>query len=352
MLRSGYTDVTKWHIFGLAILILLGVFATAVVWEFVLEPAFERLFGGPGRAESVQDHWKFVIASTVFAAVALIVPSLISVRLAAERRRFEAKIQADKERAEVADRAKTEFLAITSHELRTPLNAIIGFSEMIRSHTFGPVGNPKYVEYAKDIHESGLHLLALINDILDLSKVEAGKLEFNAEAIDLELLVADCAGLVGQRIDAGGLRLAHDFPSGLPLIWVDPRHIKQILLNLLSNAIKFTPPGGQITIAASADTATGLTITVADTGIGIAPGDIAKALAPFGQIENSMSRNFDGTGLGLSLSRALVEAHGGSLLLAGEVDRGTVVTLTFPADRLVERPVVECDVVERRRSLA
>ncbi len=238
---------------------------------------------------------------------------------------------------EIADRAKTEFLAKTSHELRTPLNAIIGFSEMIRSHTFGPVGNPKYVEYAEDIHQSGKHLLALINDILDLSKVEAGKLELNEEAIDLDRLLGDCAGLVNQRIDAGGLRFERDLPLGLPLIWGDARHFKQILLNLLSNAIKFTPPGGRISLAVSADSAAGLTITVADTGIGIAPGDIAKALAPFGQVENAMSHTFDGTGLGLPLSRALVEAHGGSLRLASEVDRGTVVTLTFPADRLVAR---------------
>ncbi len=329
------------HILFFAALTLLGVFTTAAVWEFGLEREFDGLFGGFGPEKSVQTEWNFVITSTVFAAIALIVPTLRSVRLAAERRRFEAEMLADKERAEVADRAKTEFLANTSHELRTPLNAIIGFSEMIRSHTFGPVGNPKYVEYAKDIHESGKHLLALINDILDLSKVEAGKLELSEEAIDLVRLLGDCATLVCQRIDAGGLRLEHDLPPGLPLIRGDARHVKQILLNLLSNAIKFTRPGGRITLAASADGAAGLTITVADTGIGIAAGDIAKALAPFGQVETPMSRDFDGTGLGLPLSRALIEAHGGSLRLASELDRGTVVSLTFPADRLVARKAVD-----------
>ncbi len=329
------------HILYIAALTLLGVFATAVVWEFGLEQEFELLFSESGDGESDGQRWEFVVTSTVFAAIALIVPTLISIRLAAERRRFEAEMRADKERAEIADRAKTEFLANTSHELRTPLNAIIGFSEMIHGHTFGPVGNPKYVEYAKDIHESGLHLLALINDILDLSKVEAGKLELNAEAIDLDRLVGDCAGLVAQRLDAGGLRFEHDLPPGLPLIWADARHFKQILLNLLSNAIKFTPPGGRITLAASVDSANGLTITLADTGIGIAAGDIPKAMAAFGQVETPMSRDFDGTGLGLPLSRALVELHGGSLRLASEVDRGTVVTLTFPADRLVARQAAD-----------
>jgi PAS domain S-box-containing protein len=253
----------------------------------------------------------------------------ISHRKEAERRILEAK-----EAAEFASRAKTEFLANVSHELRTPLNAIIGFSEVMLEGLFGRVENDRYTEYLRDIHESGTHLLCLINDILDVAKAEAGKMELAEEAVDPAQAVESCLRLVHERAHQARIAVKTDLPHDSPMLWADFRKIRQILLNLLSNSIKFTPEGGSVTIAVRTDSERGLTMTVADTGIGIAPQDIEKALAPFGQVDSSLARKHDGTGLGLPLSKALVEAHGGTFALESEVGKGTRVTLTFPAFRL------------------
>ncbi|HTI87944.1 MAG TPA: PAS-domain containing protein [Alphaproteobacteria bacterium] len=253
----------------------------------------------------------------------------ISARKDAEARLLEAK-----EAAELASRAKTDFLANISHELRTPLNAIIGFSEVMRAQLFGPIGNNRYQEYLGDIHESGSHLLSLINDILDVAKAESGKMELNEEVVDVRESIDASVRLIHERAEQDDVEIAVHVATGLPQLWADQRKVRQVLLNLLSNSIKFTPAGGAITVTAGLDAEGAMMVTVVDTGIGIAPQDIAKALAPFGQVDSSLARKHTGTGLGLPLCRALVEAHGGTFRLESEVGRGTTVTITFPPERL------------------
>ncbi len=235
--------------------------------------------------------------------------------------------------ADRASRAKSQFLANMSHELRTPLNAIIGFSEIIRDQTFGPVGSPQYREYARDIHVSGAHLLDLVNDILDLSKVEAGAIELYDELLDIADMIDSSLMLVRQIADRGGVELAVDLARTLPAVNGDARKIKQVLVNLLSNAVKFTPEGGEVRIAVAVGEQ--LAISVVDTGIGMAPDEIPLALTPFKRIDGELNRSVQGTGLGLPLSKALVEAHGGTLTLASARGRGTTVTVTLPPHRLL-----------------
>ncbi len=253
-----------------------------------------------------------------------------------ERKQVEAEILRGKEEAEVANRAKSEFLANMSHELRTPLNAIIGFAEIIMGEVLGPVGNEKYRDYAKDISDSGQHLLEIINDILDLSKIETGQVVLHEEEIDVPESVRACLKLIRERARSAGVDLVADFESETcPILFADRRMLKQILVNLLSNAVKFTPHGGRVTVSVDGDSAAGYILTIADTGIGIAPQDIPKALARFAQIDARLDRRFEGTGLGLPLSKAFVELHGGSLELESEVGVGTTVTIRFPARRVM-----------------
>jgi PAS domain S-box-containing protein len=241
-----------------------------------------------------------------------------------------------KEQAETASRAKSEFLANMSHELRTPLNAILGFAEIIRDRLLGPIAD-RYADYAHDIHSSGKHLLGIINDILDLSKVEAGRLELIEEIVDLHGIVRSVVLLLRERIANAGLTLAVELPGALLLIRADERKLKQVLMNLMSNAVKFTAAGGKIVVRVPVADERGLIIEVADTGIGIAPQDIVRALSPFGQVDSRLSRRYEGTGLGLPLARALAELHGGTLTLDSTVGRGTTVRITLPANRLVDR---------------
>ena len=255
--------------------------------------------------------------------------------IAIERRGAEREIYAAKEHAELANRAKSEFLANMSHELRTPLNAVIGFSEVIASQILGPIGNDKYAEYANDIHASGEHLLELINDILDLSKIEAGKLELHEEDVDIERAIRAALTLVKERAEAGGLRLDRIVPKTLPMLRADERKLKQMLLNMLSNAIKFTPKGGRVLLRIGVDRRHGLTFEVSDTGIGIAPEDIPRAMSPFGQVESAMTRTCEGTGLGLPLIRALAEAHGASFTLDSAIGVGTTARVRFPRARVI-----------------
>jgi signal transduction histidine kinase len=252
-----------------------------------------------------------------------------------DRKHSEEALLAAKQQAELANRTKTEFLANMSHELRTPLNAIIGFSELIRSAAFGPLGSSRYHEYANDISVSGQHLLRIINDILDMSKVESGTVDLDENEVDVIDAVEFCINLVKQRAHAAGIALESDIADDSPRLRADERKFKQILLNLLSNAIKFTSAGGRVTLRAWCHFDDGYVIQIADTGIGIASADIPKVLTAFGQADGTLSRKFEGTGLGLPLSKSYVEMHGGSFDLQSSVGVGTTVTVRFPAERIV-----------------
>ena len=246
------------------------------------------------------------------------------------------KYENEKVRAEAANKSKSEFLANMSHELRTPLNAVNGFSEIMIAEMYGPLGDPRYKEYAGDIHNSGQHLLALINDILDMSKIEAGKMNLKFEPLSLEEVTEDAVRLVRNRAEAAGLQLAVDFPF-LPEIEADYRAVKQVLLNLLSNAIKFTPRGGRVTVRAEVrqdSLGERVRVSVSDTGIGISKDDLQRLAQPFEQVESQHSKTTQGTGLGLALTKSLIELHEGALELESTPGEGTTVSFILPIRRL------------------
>jgi signal transduction histidine kinase len=254
---------------------------------------------------------------------------------------LEARVEERTHELAVANRAKSEFLANMSHELRTPLNAILGFSEVIMRQLFGPGANEQYAKYASDIHASGQHLLAIINDILDLSKIDAGQSKLDESEVSVsELVHAATHVLLGDHFRQAELELVVDLGDRPELrLYVDARKLKQALVNLLSNALKFTPAGGKVTLAVLSAPEGGLSFVVSDTGIGIAAAHIGTVLSPFGQIESVFSRKHQGAGLGLPLARTLIELQGGRLTLTSEVGVGTVVTLRLPAERVVIQPL-------------
>ena len=241
------------------------------------------------------------------------------------------------DRAEAASRTKSEFLATMSHELRTPLNAILGFSDILQQQMFGPVGNARYLDYAQSINSSGTHLLGLINDILDLSRLDSGQLELVCEPVEVPDLLEDCLPTIALQAEKGGVRILQHVETAI--LQADRRRLRQMLLNLLSNAIKFTPEGGEVRISATPVTG-GYAITVSDTGIGMAPEDVPKALERFGQIDSSLSRRYEGTGLGLPLTKELAELHGAALSIESKPGEGTSVTIRFP-DACILQPFKE-----------
>ncbi len=244
-------------------------------------------------------------------------------------------LEAARDQAERANRAKSAFLATMSHELRTPLNAIIGFAEIIRDHALKTDGNSRYAEYAVDVYESGRHLLDLINDILDVSRLDSGRLELNCNPFSVGEAVRGVAETMRGDILASGLALEVDIPAGLPDFDADERRIKQIVMKLLSNAIKFTKRGGKVTVRSAMNNAGGMSVSVTDTGIGIAPQDIPRAIESFRQIDSELNRRYPGSGLGLPLSKAMIELHGGTLTIDSRPGEGTTVSVSLPAERRV-----------------
>ena len=236
--------------------------------------------------------------------------------------------------ASAASKAKSQFLAAMSHELRTPLNAIIGFSEILKDQLFGPIADKRYTSYHTEIHNSGTHLLGLINDILDFSKLDAGAFELREEEVDIHDIAASCMGLLSAQAEKASVILSNDIPADLPHLAADPRRLRQVLLNLLSNAVKFTPQQGQVRLCGS-KTEAGIEISITDTGIGMAQDDIPKAFELFGQIDNALSRKYEGTGLGLPLAKRLTELHGGRLTLESKINVGTRAVIFLPAARIV-----------------
>lgn len=296
------------------------------------QTTFERVRTGPdGIARSYQTTYVPHIAEDG----AVVGAYGVSVDIT-QSKQTEQIIRAAREEAELASRAKSESLANISHELRTPLNSIIGFSDLLTDKSLYAPEDTNSAEYATLIYQSGEHLLALINDILDISKIEAGTAALREEDIDLAAIIKSCCSMVAERVKNGGIDLIIEATeSDLPLLRGDKTRIKQVILNLLSNAVKFSEPASTVTVKTWLSSDSGFGLQVIDTGIGIASDDIPRALARFQQVESNLSRAYEGTGLGLPLSKALVEQHGGSLDLQSQVGVGTTVTVRLPVNRVV-----------------
>jgi signal transduction histidine kinase len=342
---------------GLRVLAILGVHFTGMAAVY-FQPTSDA-GGVPPLAMSTTAIAVLVTAAGMFivgqALVMVLVDRHLSTRAKGEEQRLRNHI-AELERTQYAlektsselkialvqaaqaSKAKSEFLASMSHELRTPLNAVIGFSDAMVMEIFGPMAEC-YKSYASDIRNSGAHLLALINDVLDLTRLDAGQAELREEVFGLGELVVESLCMIESQAQKAGIALSTAITDDLPALKADKRRIKQVLVNLLSNAVKFTPAGGRVQISAQL-TGAGLALSVADNGIGIAPQDIAKALEVFGQVDSSLARKYEGTGLGLPLSKQLMELHGGSLSLESHVNVGTIVTVTLPPERLVAQDMV------------
>jgi signal transduction histidine kinase len=294
--------------------------------------AIAALILGLGMMVATVDHHLAQRAAGEAARLRAHIAELEATKVELERSLRERAVALTK--ADMASRSKSAFLAAMSHELRTPLNAIIGFSEVMSLETFGAMGHPQYRSYAGDIHASGKHLLALISDILDLSRLEAGKAELHEEAVTLSILATDCLRMMEHQAEQAGLTLVRDVLVGLPRVLADERRLKQVVLNLLSNAVKFTPPGGAVTLSIR-HAGDGVRIAIIDTGVGIAPEHIARAFENFGQIDSTIARHHQGAGLGLPLTRQLMELHGGTLTLDSAVSVGTIATAFLPATRVL-----------------
>jgi PAS domain S-box-containing protein len=290
-----------------------------------------QLFEWHCRAKNGKLFWAEV--STRHVKIGHVPCILATVRDISERKRLNGELVHAQAAAAAANNAKSAFLATMSHELRTPLNAIMGFSDLMQSQPEGLFDLARYRDYAGDIHRSGAHLLALINEVLDLSRIDAGKAPLSDDDVSLAHVVDDAGLMIAALARQGQITLEAELTGNLPHLRADERRITQIVLNLLSNAVKFTPPGGKVTVTA-AQTADGISLTVRDTGIGIAAQDIAVVLERFGQVDSHLSRKHSGTGLGLPIAKQLVEMHGGTLTVESALGVGTAITAHFPASRI------------------
>ncbi len=237
--------------------------------------------------------------------------------------------------AEMASAQKSDVLAKISHEIRTPLNAIIGFAEVMAEERFGPIENERYKEYLRDIHQSGGYVISLVNDLLDLAKIEAGKLDLNFESVALNDIVMECVALMQPQANRERIIIRTSLSGQVPNVVADPRSIRQIVLNLVSNAVKFTLAGGQVVVSTAMEPHGEVSLRIRDTGIGMSEKDIETALKPFRQLSTSRERRSDGTGLGLPLTKALVEANRASFVIDSAVGQGTLIRITFPATRVL-----------------
>jgi signal transduction histidine kinase len=294
-------------------------------------PAGSVILNRPSSIFDEYAHWVFGGLVVILIQLALIAMLVVSIR---QRKEAEGRLKQAIEVADNANRAKSAFLASMSHELRTPLNSIIGFSEMIRTELLGPMGNPKYAEFVGDIHDSGTHLLTLINSVLDLSKIEAGKMVLDEQSIPVDVLARDSLRIV-EPLAKGGKININFIPPPQPLhLHADATKIKQVLINLLGNAVKFTNAGGFIDFEIHGNADEGVTFVVRDTGIGMTAENISVALSNFGQVEGHLVRKYEGTGLGLPLAKKLVDLHGGTMPVESTPGVGTTVTVRLPKSRV------------------
>ena len=307
---------------------------TAVVIDFVVRGNIESYIL-VAMAVTAQVCFGFLAQRLYFTTLATIEARAEKDALFGELEQAKANSDEARRRAEAVNFAKSRFLAQMSHELRTPLNAILGFSEVMKSEVFGPHAVPTYKEYASDIHGSGVHLLNLINEILDLSRIEAGRYELNEEPVSLTAVVEDCHHLLNLRAKTRGLIIHGAFEPDLPRMWADERAVRQVCLNLLSNAIKFTPQGGEIWLKVGWTASGGQYVLVKDTGPGIPEEEIPIVLASFGQGSNAIKSAEQGAGLGLPIVKGLMDLHGGTFTLHSKLREGTEVIVTFPPERVM-----------------
>ena len=333
--RSGPVGPLEMKLLGLSRRVLVSLTTVfAVIFSEIVASAVSLAM--IGRVPPVIVVAAFITPVVVAPTASLLLAAVIGHlrREIGDRRQAEEDLLTEKTNAEIANRIKSEFLANISHELRTPLNAIIGFSDVMRQELRGPLESPHYRGYVRDIHAGAKHLLEVINDILDVGKIEAGRVDLNNSEVEVWSVVGSAVRIVRDRAREAGVTIVWDSSACVPRLYADERRVKQMLLNLLSNAVKFTPEGGRVVITAE-ESGGGLAIKVADTGIGIAADDLPMLFTPFTQLDGKLSRKYEGTGLGLSLTKGLIELHGGSVGIESAPGRGTTVTLNFPRDRVV-----------------